>query len=72
MNRYDDPDLALHRDQQVEDLRLHRHVERRHGLVEHHQVGVQASARAIATRWRWPPESSRGASRRGTSRASAT
>jgi hypothetical protein len=44
----------------VDDLRLHRHVERRGRLVEHHELGFSTSARAIAMRWRWPPENSCG------------
>ena len=35
-------------------------VERAERLVEEHHRGSAAIARANATRWRWPPESSRG------------
>ena len=36
-----DPGLVLQVHQQVQHLRLDRHVERRHGLVEHHDLGLQ-------------------------------
>ena len=49
--------------EQLEDPRLHGDVERGDRLVEHHQLGSRASARAMATRWRWPPESSRAGGR---------
>ena len=42
---------------QIEDLRLDRHVERGRRLVGDQQLGLQASAIAIITRWRMPPES---------------
>jgi hypothetical protein len=42
--------------QQVDDLRLDRHVERGDRLVADDQVGLTASARAMPMRWRWPPE----------------
>ena len=42
---------------QVEDLRLDGDVERRGRLVGDQQCGSQASAMAIITRWRMPPES---------------
>ena len=43
--------------EQVQHLRLDRHVEGRDRLVEH-QDGRRSSisARAMAMRWRWPPE----------------
>ena len=41
----------------VEDLRLDRHVEGGGRLVGDQDVGLLASAIAIITRWRWPPES---------------
>ena len=46
--------------EQVEDLRLDRHVECADRLVEHEHSGSRASARAMPTRWRCPPESSCG------------
>ena len=46
--------------QQVEDLRLRRHVERRRRLVGDQQRGRSAMAMAMTTRWRWPPDSSCG------------
>ena len=52
--------LALQVGEQPQDLVLHEHVERRDRLVAHDDLGERASARAIATRWRWPPESSDG------------
>jgi hypothetical protein len=42
---------------QVDDLGLHRDVERRGRLVGEQQIGLQASAMAIITRCRMPPES---------------
>ena len=48
--------LALQLRQQVEDLRLHGDVERGGRLVGDHSRGSQASAIAIITRWRMPPE----------------
>jgi hypothetical protein len=42
--------------QQRQDLRLHGHVERGGRLVGDQQAGSLASAMAIMTRWRWPPE----------------
>ena len=41
----------------AQDLRLHGDVERRRGLVGDQQRGSRASAMAISTRWRMPPES---------------
>ena len=41
---------------QLEDLRLDRHVERGGRLVGDQQRGLQASAIAIITRCRMPPE----------------
>jgi hypothetical protein len=46
--------------QQVDDLRLDRHVERRDRLVADDELGLDASARAMPMRWRWPPENSCG------------
>ena len=45
-------ELALQVLQQVEDLRLDRDVERRHGLVADDQLRPSASARATPMRWR--------------------
>jgi hypothetical protein len=42
---------------QVEDLRLRGHVQRRGRLVGDQQRRFQASAMAIMMRWRWPPDS---------------
>ena len=47
------PLLQIH--QQVDDLRLHRHVERRDRFVRMTNDGFSASARASPMRWRWPP-----------------
>jgi hypothetical protein len=49
---------------QREDLRLDRDVERRGRLVGDQHRGPQDSAMAIITRWRMPPDSSCGYSRR--------
>ena len=46
--------------QEVRDLRLRRGVERRQRLVEDDDGRFAASARAMAMRWRWPPENSCG------------
>jgi hypothetical protein len=42
------------------DLALHENVESRRGLVHDHQLGRRASAIAIITRCRMPPDSSCG------------
>ena len=42
--------------QQVEDLRLHGHVQRVVGSSAISTAGSQASAMAIITRWRMPPD----------------
>ena len=48
----------LHLAQQVENLRLNRHVERRRRLVgDHERRAGTASAIAISTRCRMPPDS---------------
>ena len=44
----------------VEDLAHQLGVQRARGLVEEHHFGSIASARAIATRCCWPPESCAG------------
>ncbi len=41
--------------QELEDLVLHRHVERRRRLIRQDNLGEQASAVAITTRWHMPP-----------------
>ena len=47
--------------EQLQDLRLHRDVERGHRLVGDDEVAApSASARAMPMRWRWPPENSCG------------
>ena len=53
------PEVALQVAQQVEDLRLDRHVERGDRLVGHDQLRLQRE-RARPMRWRWPPENSCG------------
>ena len=50
-------ELVLQLAEQVEDLRLDGDVQRRRRLVGDQQRGLQASAMAIITRWRMPPES---------------
>ena len=54
------PELVLQVREQVEDLRLDRHVERRHRLVADDQPGRSARARATPIRCRCPPENSAG------------
>ena len=44
----------------LQDLALHDDVERRRRLVHDHSSGSSASAIAMITRWRMPPESSCG------------
>ena len=39
------PELALQRCDQVQDLRLHQNVERRHRLVSHDQIGLRRQRR---------------------------
>ena len=53
-------ETLLQRAQEIEDLRLDRHVERRRRLVRDQESGSLASAMAIITRWRWPPDISCG------------
>ena len=49
-------ELLLQIRDEVEDLRLHRDIQRGGGLVGDQQPGSQDSAMAIITRWRMPPE----------------
>ena len=49
--------LALQVLERLEDLRLDGDVERGRRLVGDEQIGSLASAMAIITRWRCPPES---------------
>ena len=60
MNTYASAELVLQVLEQVHDAGLDRHVERRHRLVEHEQLRVERSARAMPMRWRCPPENSCG------------
>jgi hypothetical protein len=41
MNRYDRLQIALQLHQQIDDLRLNRHIQRRHRLVAHDQPGIE-------------------------------
>ena len=50
------PVLALQSVEQLEHLGLHGHVEGGRRLVGDQQLRAQASAIAIITRWRMPPE----------------
>ncbi len=52
--------LASDLPQQIKDLRLNRHIQRRGRLIRHEQFGLPAKAIAIITRWFWPPENSCG------------
>ena len=54
------PELRLEVLEQVEDLRLHRDVQGRDGLVGDDQLRVHGERLAIPIRWRWPPENSCG------------
>ena len=49
------PQPVLQVEQQIDDLRLHRNIERGDRLVGDDQRGFSASARAMPMRWRWPP-----------------
>ena len=49
--------------EQVDDLRLDRHIQRGHGLSHTRNLGSTISARAMPTRWRCPPESQASRSR---------
>jgi hypothetical protein len=53
-------ELVLEVVEQVDDLRLDRHVERETGSSAMISLGSRASARAMPMRWRWPPENSCG------------
>ena len=55
MNRYAMPRLLLQILQQIDDLRLHRNIQRAHRFIAHDQFGSTASARAMPMRWRCPP-----------------
>jgi hypothetical protein len=57
MNSIDMPSRPADSRSSFEDLRLHGDVERRRRLVGDQQSGSLASAMAIITRWRWPPDS---------------
>ena len=46
--------------QQVEDLRLDRHVQRRGRLVGDQEVGLGGQRHAIITRCFWPPDKRNG------------
>jgi hypothetical protein len=46
------PIAALQLAQQIDDLRLHRHIQRAGRLIQHQQARLQARARAMAMRWR--------------------
>ena len=73
-----DATFRLQLDEQVEDRRLHRDVERARRLVADDELGSPANARAIATRCFSPPESCTGfcvsvrSDRRTRSTSSAT
>ena len=51
------PNFAFRSLSRFQDLRLHGDVERGRRLVGDERSGGCASAIAIITRWRWPPES---------------
>ena len=46
--------------EQVDDLGLDAHIERRGRLVRDQERGFEGKGRAMPTRWRWPPLSSCG------------
>ena len=62
MRDHDDrgTELGLELQNQVQDLRLDGHVERRRRLIRDQDLRLAASAMAIMTRWRMPPDSSCG------------
>jgi len=43
-----------------QDLRLHGDVEGGNRFIQPSTRGSSTNARAIATRWRWPPDKARG------------
>jgi hypothetical protein len=53
-------ELVLQVLEQVDHLRLDRHVQRRHRSSHTMSLGRRAMARAIPIRCRWPPENSLG------------
>ena len=56
-----EPELVAQLGEQLEHRRLHGDVERRRDLVADDELGPRAPARARSpTRWRSPPDSSRG------------
>jgi hypothetical protein len=46
--------------QQVHDLRLDRHVERRNRFIGDDELRIERQRPGDAMRWRWPPENSWG------------
>ena len=60
MNTMVRPESLLQVVEEIEDLGLHRHVERGDRLVADQQVGSGIRARAMLIRWHWPPENSLG------------
>ena len=55
-----DPELPLDVLEQVDHLRLDRHVSAETGSSATSTFGCSVSARAMPMRWRWPPENSCG------------
>ena len=53
-----EPELLLQVLEQVQNLRLHRDVERRYRLVAEDELGVDGERAGDADRWRCPPENS--------------
>src|SRR5206468_8593379 len=53
-------ELFLQLAEEVEDLRLDRHIQRGHRFIANDQLGCTARARAMARRCRWPPLNSCG------------
>ena len=41
---------------QVDHLRLNGHIQCRDALIGNDELGFMIRARAMPTRWRWPPE----------------
>ncbi|MFR6087097.1 MAG: hypothetical protein ACLUIX_07620 [Oscillospiraceae bacterium] len=54
------PAAFLHLADQVQDLGLNGHVQRRGGLIGNEESRLAGQRRAIITRWRIPPENSWG------------
>ena len=60
MKDHGEIEFALKRANKIQDLRLHRNIERRHGLIGDDQSRLGRQGAGDADRWRWPPLNSCG------------